>query len=157
MLSSHVVRDGASQEKGLPFCFWCKLQPSGKGRRQHQGWLLTSQRDDHSGMSPCNWNTGHYSITIYPLWNLPKMTCCMTLLTVLDYDYSIIMAWFHIGLCLHQLKLYSVYFMLRQSTYIIYVKIITSHCVPRECSDFLDGVYYIIFHKLFRCIFKFIL
>lgn len=77
---------------------------------------LPRRGDDHIGMSPCNWNTSHYSITIYPLWNLPKMTFCMMLLTVhFDCESSIIMIWFNFGCCLHQPKLYSVYLMLRQS------------------------------------------
>lgn len=153
-MSSHVVRDGACQEMGLPFCFWCKLQPSGKGRRQHQGWLLTSQRDDHSGMSPCNWNTGHYSITIYPVRNLPKMTLCMTLLTVLwlwmQYHKHLVQYWLLFTSTKTIFCLFHV-----EEVCVICVKIITSHWVPRKCSDFLDDVYYIIFHNIFICIFNF--
>lgn len=45
--SSHVVRHGACQERGLLFCFWHKSQPLSRGRRESQGWLQASRWDDH--------------------------------------------------------------------------------------------------------------
>lgn len=45
--STHVVRDGACQERGLHICFWCESQPPAWGRRECQGCLQASRVDNH--------------------------------------------------------------------------------------------------------------
>lgn len=45
--STHVVRDGACQERGLHICFWCESQPPAWGRRECQGCVPASWVDNH--------------------------------------------------------------------------------------------------------------
>lgn len=111
-VSTHVGRDGACRERGLAFSFWCKLQPSGKGRWHQPGWFLTSQRDDRRLWV---WNVPSIEIpaitaspyTLHEIFlKWPFEWLCWWFFY---YKTSFIIFWFNTGCCLYKLKIYCVY------------------------------------------------
>lgn len=136
MLSSRVVRDGACR---ITVLVLVQIATFRKGEEATPRLVAHLPRDMTTLECHCNWNTGHHSITIYPVWNLPKMTFHMMLLTFLwlwiQYHNDLVQFWL---LFTSTKTIFCLFHVEAVNT--TFVKVITAHCVPHECSDLLDDV-----------------